>query len=49
MIDQAVTWEKLRAELVQVGDEPEVARLRDEFVTRQRAYQLAEARRMPSA
>ncbi|MEV7013051.1 helix-turn-helix transcriptional regulator [Streptosporangium sp. NPDC051022] len=45
MSDQAVTWEELRAELVRTGDEHEVARFRDELVARQRAYQLAEARR----
>ncbi|MFI6801520.1 helix-turn-helix domain-containing protein [Streptosporangium canum] len=45
MSDQSVTWEELRAELVQPGDEQEVARLRDGLVARRRAYQLAEARR----
>jgi DNA-binding XRE family transcriptional regulator len=45
MSDQAVTWEELRAELIQPEDEQEVAELRDELVARQRAYQLAEARR----
>ncbi|WP_329084198.1 MULTISPECIES: helix-turn-helix domain-containing protein [unclassified Streptosporangium] len=45
MSDQAVTWEELRAELVQPSDEQEVAQLRDGLVARQRAYQLAEARR----
>ncbi|MEU8039734.1 hypothetical protein [Streptosporangium sp. NPDC049078] len=44
MSDQAVTWEELRAELVQLGDEQEVARLRDGLVARRRAYRLAEAR-----
>ncbi|WP_424536055.1 helix-turn-helix domain-containing protein [Sphaerisporangium viridialbum] len=44
MSDQAVTWEELRAQLIQPEDEQEVAELRDELVARQRAYQLAEAR-----
>ena len=48
MSDQTMTWEKLRAELVQPGDEPEIARLRDEFVAGQRAYQLAETRQLQS-
>jgi transcriptional regulator with XRE-family HTH domain len=34
----------LRAELLEPGDEPEVARLRAELIARQRAYQLAAAR-----
>jgi hypothetical protein len=42
MNNKAVTWDELRAELVQPGDKPEVTQLRDELLTRQRACQLAE-------
>ncbi|MFC4588202.1 helix-turn-helix domain-containing protein [Sphaerisporangium corydalis] len=45
MSDQEMSWEDLRAELIRPEDEPEVARFREELVARQRAYQLAEARK----
>ncbi|GLW96491.1 helix-turn-helix transcriptional regulator [Microtetraspora sp. NBRC 16547] len=45
MSDRAVTWEKLRAELIRPEDEQEIAERGDELMARQRAHQLAEARR----
>ncbi|GIH79576.1 helix-turn-helix domain-containing protein [Planobispora longispora] len=45
MSDESVTWEELRAELIQPEDEPQVAEFRDELIAQQRAYRLAEARR----
>jgi hypothetical protein len=38
--DGSVTWQELRAELLEAGDEPEVARLRAELISRERGMLL---------
>ncbi|MFC0866175.1 helix-turn-helix domain-containing protein [Sphaerimonospora cavernae] len=45
MTDDAVTWAELRGELIRPEDESDVAERRAELIARQRAHQLAEARR----